>query len=333
MQSLPKPGRTWATLIGAALLLTCAVAPATAADPAAAATDPAEMPDFLGETGPRAQLLLLGTFHFQDAGLDTHKPTHGFDATSEARQREIEAALDMLAAWKPTRIAVEVRSDRQAELDASYAAFLAGEQELSPREVHQIAFRLGKRLGHDRLHAVDAERRHYEPELTGEEYRARVAKLMEGVDPARVAAEQAKDAAFMKMYDWEDAQLDRTTLAEHWRFLNHPETLRRHHGHYLIGSFKLGRGDDFFGPDRATSWYNRNLRIFHNLTRIPGGPGERVLLLIGAGHVPILRHATLASPDFALVEVADVIAASGAAAPQEGDPPPPPAPVRIDTRE
>jgi len=34
---------------------------------------------------------------------------------------------------------------------------------------------------------------------------------------------------------------------------------------------------------------------------------ERVLLLIGAGHVPILRHAALSSPDYELVEVRRVL--------------------------
>jgi hypothetical protein len=32
-------------------------------------------------------------------------------------------------------------------------------------------------------------------------------------------------------------------------------------------------------------------------------PDERILLIIGAGHVPILRHCVLASPEDTLVEV------------------------------
>lgn len=71
--------------------------------------------------------------------------------------------------------------------------------------------------------------------------------------------------------------------------------------------FTLGGGDDYARPDGATEWYNRNLRIFANLQRLTAGPGERLLLLIGSGHLPILRHCALASPEYALVEAADYL--------------------------
>ena len=83
--------------------------------------------------------------------------------------------------------------------------------------------------------------------------------------------------------------------------------LLRHHGHYLVGTFKLGRGDDYFGADLKTAWYNRNLRIFHNIQHATSGPGDRILIVIGSGHVPILRHAAQASPEYELVEVCDVL--------------------------
>jgi hypothetical protein len=59
----------------------------------------------------------------------------------------------------------------------------------------------------------------------------------------------------------------------------------------------------------VTAWYNRNLRIFANLQRITETPDERLLLLIGGGHLPILRHCIVASPECELVEVADYLSA------------------------
>ena len=59
--------------------------------------------------------------------------------------------------------------------------------------------------------------------------------------------------------------------------------------------------------DQVTGgWYNRNLRIFANIHRI-AEPGDRILVIIGAGHVPIIRHAFRASPEFRLIEVGDVL--------------------------
>jgi hypothetical protein len=266
-----------------------------------------EPPDFLGEKQPRARMLLLGTFHFDDAGLDAHKPSHGFDALSETRQKEIEQLVDKLAAYRPTVVALEVPAENQTALDKWYGKYVAGEAERDPNEIQQIGFRLAKRLGHERVWAVDAAGRSYFPDMKPEEYETREARLLAGVDPAVVAAEAARDAGFEKLYDWEDGLLNRQTLAEHLLYANHPETLRRHHGHYLVGSFKLGRGEDYFGADVKTAWYNRNLRIFQNLQRITRGPDERLLVVIGAGHVPILRHAALASPDYELVELEQVL--------------------------
>jgi hypothetical protein len=88
---------------------------------------------------------------------------------------------------------------------------------------------------------------------------------------------------------------------------NEPARLLANHGQYLIGGFRLGKDDDYLGPDMRTRWYNRNLRIFNNLQRITASPDERILVIIGSGHVPIIRHALEASPEFDLVEVRDVL--------------------------
>ena len=53
-------------------------------------------------------------------------------------------------------------------------------------------------------------------------------------------------------------------------------------------------------------WYNRNLRIFANIVRVTE-PGDRLLLVIGAGHVPILKQAADSSPEYRLVEVRSVL--------------------------
>jgi hypothetical protein len=42
------------------------------------------------------------------------------------------------------------------------------------------------------------------------------------------------------------------------------------------------------------------LAVFQATTVLPD---ERILLIIGSGHVPILRHCVLASPEYALAEV------------------------------
>ncbi len=99
----------------------------------------------------------------------------------------------------------------------------------------------------------------------------------------------------------------RTTLRDHFLPINREVVLLREHGHYLVGTLAVGDGIDHPGADAKTAWYNRNLRIFSNLLWLVERPGERVFVLIGAGHVPILRHAARASPAIELVEVGEIL--------------------------
>lgn len=53
----------------------------------------------------------------------------------------------------------------------------------------------------------------------------------------------------------------------------------------------------------TSNWYERNLKIFANLTRIADAAGDdRILLVIGVGHCKILRQLVQDSRDFELVE-------------------------------
>jgi hypothetical protein len=74
----------------------------------------------------------------------------------------------------------------------------------------------------------------------------------------------------------------------------------------------LGIGSDdederYFGADMRTAWYNRNLRIFQNIQRILEAGDERVLLIIGYGHLPIIKHCIEYSPEFEWVELSEYL--------------------------
>lgn len=49
------------------------------------------------------------------------------------------------------------------------------------------------------------------------------------------------------------------------------------------------------------AWYQRNAKIFAKLTQI-ARPGDRVIVVFGAGHLFWLRHLVEHMPGFALVE-------------------------------
>lgn len=257
-------------------------------------------PAHFGFGGPRAELLLLGTFHFKDAGLDSYKPQHDVDILGAERQAELDEILDRLEAWKPTRIAVEWDRDEQARLDARYAQYLAGDFEISSNEIYQLGFRLAKRLGHERLWAVDADSRFYEPRVDREQWAREHGQGWIFDHPWH--------ERFEALYSWEDERKTGVPLRETLLYMNSPQRLALGHGHYLVGGFKAGDGTEYPGADHLTGWwYVRNLRIFSNLLQLARDPGDKVLFVVGAGHLPILRHVAVSAPDVDLVEVSEVL--------------------------
>jgi hypothetical protein len=252
----------------------------------------AAVPDFLDTPAPRAQVLLLGTFHLDNPGRDAYKPRYDADILSPARQREVEDVVARLAAFRPTRIAVEWKRERQGALDSLYREYRAGR--LPPRagEVFQLGFRLAARLGHDRVYAVDVERHQ---------------ALMDAVAPYERDFDVADSAdawrpRFRRLYAWEDSVKTTRSLREQLLYTNAPATIRRGHGIYFVGYFKAGADTSYVGPDFIAGWFDRNLRIFRNLQRIASGPAERILVVYGAGHLATLRHFVESSPEYRLVE-------------------------------
>ena len=76
----------------------------------------------------------------------------------------------------------------------------------------------------------------------------------------------------------------------------------------IAGALLRGEPGDYLGADGFVSgWYTRNLRIYSNIVRELRGPDERVVVIFGAGHVPILRELFLATPVAKLDEVRDVL--------------------------
>ncbi|HEU4697774.1 MAG TPA: DUF5694 domain-containing protein [Gemmatimonadales bacterium] len=246
-----------------------------------------------GTRASAQQVLLLGTFHFDNPNLDRYKQRHAVDILSAQRQREVEAVVARLAAFRPTHVAVEWPRAKQAALDSLYREYRAGRYALGPSEVFQLGFRLAARLGHERVYAVDTERDASFIALA----RAREAEL-EAAD----AADTVWNARYQRLYAHDDSLKAVQPLGAHLRHLNAPARIREGHGAYLVRLFRAGGDSSYAGPDFTAGWYDRNLRIYRNLQRLGAAPTGRIVVVYGAGHLGVLRHLVESSPEFALVE-------------------------------
>jgi hypothetical protein len=254
-------------------------------------------------TGPRAHVLLLGVFHFQDAGLDAYKPQFRFDIREPKRQRELEEVVTRLAAWKPTRIAVERQPNRQQTLDSLFALYPGGATDTLRNEIYQIGFRLAKRLGLPGVSAVDAPARRLDSAMTQEEWNRQQRALARG--PLSATDWNARYAA---LYRSEDSLKSVRTLRETLIAEADPERIRVGHGAYLVNNLLNGVPGEYLGADGFVSaWYNRNIRIYSNVVRLVRSPEERVLVIFGAGHMPILQHLFQSSPVVQLDDIRTVL--------------------------
>jgi hypothetical protein len=79
------------------------------------------------------------------------------------------------------------------------------------------------------------------------------------------------------------------------------------HGAYFRSFVPIVEGDDYAGADMVITWYHRNLRIFSNLHKISDNPADRIFVIYGAGHIPLLQRFAEDSPYFRLDDVKDYL--------------------------
>lgn len=248
----------------------------------------------------RAKIMMLGTFHFDDQGLDGYKPKYRLDLLSAQRQKEIGELLIALARFRPNKIAVEWRVEGQASLDSEYTKYLAATDGLGPNERYQLGFRLARRLGHSKVYAVDAPDRPFGAAPTP-------AALIERARSLGQNELIERGPQWIQWYEeldvWEDSIKTKQTLKEHLRLLNSPQYLHHGLGRYLVAQFEVGGAGDYTGADWRTAWYSRNLRIFSNVLRVRTSSADRILVIMGAGHTPLLLQMAENAPEFDSVSV------------------------------
>ena len=252
------------------------------------------------QTTQKPTIVILGSPHLANPGMDTFNNKMD-DVLSPKRQREIQEVVKRLKAFKPTKIALEVDSKNDPEVNAKYQGYLDGTYKLKRGEGDQIGFRLAKEMEHSRVYCVDyfrddhMIRKDRDPRLTDRRAFAKAhnqehllytppvinGKMTEDKD-GKIWIESEKYESILDMYI-------QGNLPE-WNNLNHQAYLRQ---------ARVGLGDEYPGANwLAYFWYPRNLKIFVNLTRITESTDDRILLIIGSGHVFLVQQFLEDSGDY-----------------------------------
>ncbi len=240
---------------------------------------------------PKPEILIVGTYHMNNPGHDIFN-SQADDVLSAKRQAEIAELLGALKKFRPTKIAIEstVYDDTRKK---QYAEYLAGQRTLTRNEIEQVGFRLAKELGHPDIYPVD-----YDGDFPWQRL-INFAKAKGRTNEwDQLVAEMG--AHFKQQNEF----LPRHTILETLLFMNADERVVKDVGFYYR-EVHFGEAGDYAGPDLLASWYQRNMRIYNNITNLIGSPDERILVVYGSGHLGWLRQAAENDPGVRLRKLAE----------------------------
>lgn len=241
-------------------------------------------------------IMILGTVHLSSPGMD--------DVRAPKRQREIQQLVKQLKAFKPTKIALEVDFSRDAEINTEYQGYLKGTFQLTRGEGDQIGYRLAKQLGHSKVYCVDYFRNTRDNPIFGGDIDSDLINTMAFAekhnqehlygshpgDPGNVIVDEDGTV-------WSEPEGYEPLIDLHIR-LNQPAWSRVSQRAYLHDA-RVGLGDEYPGVNWLVHiWYDRNLKIFVNITRITESVDDRILFIVGVGHVFLVQQFLEDSGDY-----------------------------------
>lgn len=223
----------------------------------------------------RPEILILGTYHMSNPGRDIVN-MHADDVLAPKRQQEIAQFIDVLKKFHPTKIAIEadVGSEKSPH---DYADYVAGKFTLAANERDQIGYRLAKEMGHKTIYPVDEE---------GDFPWERVVNYAKanGLNDKFNAGNEAMEA----MVKQEEDFLHSHSILEMFEYLNSDAASAKGVAYYYA-LVPYGDPGDYAGPDLLAAWYQRNIRIYHNIVKLIDSPNDRILVIYGAGHLGWLQ--------------------------------------------
>lgn len=245
-------------------------------------------------------VFLVGTFHFAYYNFDAHKTSKAdqVDILSDKKQKEMQEMLEYIYKFKPTKIAVE-SGPITGYLMKRYAAYKKGERKLEKDEIEQIGFRMMDKFNLDTVYGVNDQG------IYGDLYDCKdsltLRPILDSISKDfDYISNDPVSKLYKEFYKENDSLARKLSLLDYFKYRNSDKVLDRGFGAYLNGDFKLDnkRGADMM----ALEWYSRNLRIYRHIEQITTSPEDRILVIIGWGHITVLKHLFECSPEFKLVK-------------------------------
>jgi len=218
---------------------------------------------------------------------------------THAKQAELAEVASRLAKFHPTKIAVEMQSDRADFVAHKFDGFAPETLSKDPGECIQIAFRLAHQLGQKSVYGID-EQSNTIDYFPFDKVDAYAKAHQQGAALGRM--QEKVEELIKQMETAQKTKPVRLMLAD----VNDPARVLSDHQNFYYALLSLGNEKEQPGAELNAAWYQRNAKIFAKLTQI-AQPGDSVLVVFGSGHAFWLRHFVQNTPGFQLVEPRDYL--------------------------
>ena len=246
----------------------------------------------LGGRTAGAQVLVIGTYHMNNPGLDAIN-IKADDVLAPKRQAELEQLAAQISEFRPTKVAVEIPFGRDSVSNSLYRRYLAGSYQLDRTEMQQIGFRVARAARLPRIYGVD-----YDLDVNV------AAVMVWALTHGQPDLASAAQSVTTRLVAEADSMMKNATVSEILRTLNSARADSAH-GVYMA-ALRVGADTSYPGATMTARWYERNLKIASNVLRLVESPQDRVLVIIGAAHGPILREILERVPGVQLVRPSSV---------------------------
>ena len=215
-------------------------------------------------------ILLFGIFHFSEEKIDF---------TLDEIQNQLDELALAISRFSPTSVAVELDKEKYG---AEYSLLDGNWKNEFLREQISLGGRIAVNAGLQILHPID-----------------KVYPLnADMINPENMQLILPRLKYLQKLDEIND-------IKEKCKFINSRQYVS-HDANMYLDINSQNRDGDYFESKCLSEWYFRNLCIFSNLQSI-AKEHNRVVVLYGAGHIPILRDLINMSDSMNLVDINNYI--------------------------
>ncbi|MEG0850172.1 MAG: DUF5694 domain-containing protein [Flavobacterium sp.] len=239
----------------------------------------------------KKQILLFGSFHFENPGLDVAK-VNTFNVMSDKSQKELENITNKIKKFGPDKIFVEWNFQKQDKLDKFYAKNTDSLLKNDSDEIVQIALRSAKKLGHKKLYGIDYNDTDFPYDSLVKEMKAANQFDLIKKNEETIKHNETDFNTKITKYSLTQLLLDVNTKDISW---------------YLETAIKGGKTDNFVGAFLVSEWYRRNLYMYALIEKLTESKDDKIMVLLGAGHTAIIREFVKHNSEYEIVELSALL--------------------------